>query len=143
MKKKLNCVLLVDDDEATNYLNSIFIEEADIAEHIETVLNGKEALDYLTSNGHNKIEGSPHPQPDLILLDINMPVMDGWDFIQAYKKLDDDMKGNIIIAMLTTSLNPDDKRKAEKISEISAFEHKPLSEEMLNELMEKYFPNNN
>lgn len=141
MKKKLNCVLLVDDDEATNYLNSIYIEEADIAERIETVLNGREALDYLTSRGKHKIKDELHPQPDLILLDINMPVMDGWDFIQAYKKLDDDMKNNIIIAMLTTSLNPDDKLKAEKISEISVFEHKPLSKKMLKELMEKYFPN--
>ncbi|MBK6263812.1 response regulator [Marivirga sp. S37H4] len=139
MKKKLNCVLLVDDDEATNFLNSIFIEESEIAERTESVLNGREALDYLTCEGEYKNRGNNHPKPDLILLDINMPVMDGWDFIQAYKNLDDDMKGNIIIAMLTTSLNPDDKLKAEKIREISAFEHKPLSVEMLYELMEKYF----
>lgn len=137
----MNCVLLVDDDEATNFLNSMFIKRADIAERIEVVLNGSEALDYLKSEGKYKDNGN-NPLPDLIFLDINMPVMDGWDFIQAYKMLDSDKKSNTNIIMLTTSINPDDKNKAESTKEISAFEHKHLNEEKLNEIMKKYFPIN-
>ena len=143
MKKKLNCILLVDDDEATNFLNTMFLEEADVTKNIKTVLNGKEALEYLTSTGScsdSDIESTSFPQPELILLDINMPVMDGWEFIQAYRQLPKEQRAKIIIAMLTTSLNPEDKSKADKIIEINAFEHKPLSEVLISQIMKRYFP---
>jgi len=140
MKKKLNCVLLVDDDEGTNFLNRMEIEKAGIAENIEAVYNGREALEYLTNTGKYKVNGAVFPQPVLILLDINMPVMDGWEFMEAYHKLEENQKGKIIIVMLTTSYNPDDKTRAEKISEISGFKNKPLSQIILEEIMNKYFP---
>lgn len=141
MKKKLKCILLVDDDEATNFLNTMFLEEADVTENINTVLNGKEALEYLTCTGeYSNIDTTSFPQPELILLDINMPVMDGWEFIQAYRHLPKHQKAKTIIAMLTTSLNPEDRSKADEITEINAFESKPLSLEKISEIMEEYFP---
>lgn len=76
----------------------------------------------------------------LTLLDINMPVMDGWEFLEAYHALEDNQKGKIIIIMLTTSLNPDDKIRAEEISEVSGFKSKPLSIETVEEIMKTYFP---
>lgn len=140
MKKKLNCVLLVDDDEGNNFLNKIVIEDAGIAERIETVLNGKEALDFLTNSGKFAESTEKYPQPVLILLDINMPVMDGWEFMREYEKLDENQKGKIIIVMLTTSFNPDDRVAAENNVEISDFRNKPLSEVDLKDIMEKFFP---
>lgn len=141
MKKKLNCILLVDDDEATNFLNRMFLEEADVSENINTVLNGKEALEFLTGTGkYSNFDVTCSPQPELILLDINMPVMDGWEFIQAYRHLPEHQRAKTIIAMLTTSLNPEDRSKADEITEINAFEHKPLSVKMIREIMKEYFP---
>jgi CheY-like chemotaxis protein len=68
-----------------------------------------------------------------------MPVMDGWEFLQAYQNLQCNQKGKIIIVMLTTSFNPDDKTKSLKYKEISGYKNKPLSSEILDEIMLKYF----
>lgn len=130
MKQKLNTILLIDDDEPTNFLSRMLIEEAHCAEHIQIADSGKVALDYL-SNGNNS--------PDLIFLDINMPAMNGWEFLEKYRELEKVKQGKIIIIMLTTSLNPDDKIKAGQIPEIAGFEIKPLSSELIDRIIEKYF----
>ena len=140
INKKLNCVLLVDDDFATNFINKKIIQKANITEHIQVALNGKEALDYLCNKGKFESTDSEFPKPQLILLDINMPVMDGWEFIEAYKSLDLTNKGNIAIVMLSSSFNPADKAKAESISEIAAFKQKPMSKDALLGIFEKVFP---
>ena len=110
--KKLNSVLLIDDDNATNFISTMLIKKAGITDHIEAVLNGREALDYLTNSGKYERSDGVFPQPMLILLDINMPAMDGWEFAEAISKLEENQKGKIVIVMLTSSLNPDDKEKA-------------------------------
>ncbi|PVX45546.1 CheY-like chemotaxis protein [Flavobacterium sp. 103] len=141
MNKKLNCVLLVDDDFATNFINRKIIQKTDLTEHIHVALNGKEAIDYLCQQG--KFESTvdnEYPRPQLILLDINMPVMDGWEFIEAYKNLNLENKENIIVVMLSSSFNPADRAKAESIQEISAFKQKPMNKEALLEIFDKAFP---
>lgn len=140
--KKLNCVLLVDDDDGTNFINRRIVQRAGIAEHIESVLNGKEAIEYLTNTGKYLKDDNKFPQPELIFLDINMPVMDGWEFLEAYHKLNDNQKSKIIIVMLTTSFNPDDRLRAEKNEDISGFQHKPLTLDMLSDIMKEHFPEN-
>lgn len=137
MKKRLNCILLIDDDDATNFIHQIVIRKARITEEIVTCLNGKQALEFLTNNG--EYSNTENLQPSLILLDINMPVMDGWEFINAYQKLPQSIKSQIVIVMLTTSYDPDDMDKANGIPEIAEFEKKPLSLEMLNRIMENHF----
>lgn len=128
--KKLNTIMLIDDDEPTNFLSKMLIEEAHCAEHIQVADSGKMALEYL-SNGHSK--------PDLIFLDINMPAMNGWEFLEKYRELDKSKQGKVVIIMLTTSLNPDDKIKAGQMPEISGFENKPLSSELIQRVLKKYF----
>jgi CheY-like chemotaxis protein len=116
----------------------MILEESGCTNHIRIVQSGREALDYLVKSeaGNN---ADTCPSPDLIFLDINMPAMDGWEFLEEYKKLS--INGRIIVVMLTTSLFPEDKIKADKMPEISGFEHKPLTAEKLTAVLEKYFTN--
>jgi CheY-like chemotaxis protein len=137
MKKKLNCILLIDDDEATNYIHKIVINKSECAEQVVAMQNGYDALDYLT-----KTKDGIYPQPDVIFLDINMPGMDGWEFLEEYEKLEDGQKGHIVVVMLTTSLNPDDEKKAKSLGNIKGFKHKPLSAEMIDEVIKEHFPQN-
>jgi CheY-like chemotaxis protein len=137
--KKINTVLLIDDDKAINFITKMLIKKAEITDHIETVLNGQEALDYLTNSGKFEKTDGIYPQPMLIFLDINMPVMDGWEFAEAYSKLDANQKGDAKIIMLTSSLNPDDKERALKLPAISGFQSKILSKEGLTSIMNQYF----
>ena len=142
MKKKLNCVLLIDDDEPTNFLSKMVVKKADCTEHIQIASSGRQALHYLTNSEHFAGENKNFPCPDLIFLDINMPAMNGWEFLQKYNELEKEHKGNIVMIMLTTSLNPDDKLKANETPHISGFENKPLTGKKLDELLRKYFPHN-
>jgi CheY-like chemotaxis protein len=130
MKPKLNTVMLIDDDEPTNFLSKMLIEEAHCAENIQVADSGKMALDYLSNSSES---------PDLIFLDINMPAMNGCEFLDKYKELEKAKQGKIVIIMLTTSLNPDDKVKASQMPEIAGFENKPLSPEMIHRVLHKYF----
>lgn len=138
--KKLNSVLLIDDDVAINFISKMLIKKAGITDHIEIVLNGKQALDYLTNSGKYEKSDGIFPQPMLIFLDINMPVMDGWEFAEAFSKLDENQKGKVIIVMLTSSLNPDDKERASNLPAVSGFQNKILTMEGLILIMNQYFP---
>ena len=135
MSKPIKSILLVDDDEATNYIHEVVIKRFDPDIQVIAVENGQEAVEYLQSINEN---GS-HPCPDLILLDINMPIMNGWEFLANYKNLPLNQKGDIIVVMLTTSLNPDDKLRAEQIEEIDDFANKPLTKDLFTEIANKFF----
>lgn len=136
MRDKLNCILLIDDDEATNFIHSMVISQLNCTKNIVTKENGVEALDYLRSINE---QTEKHPQPDLILLDINMPGMNGWEFLEEYKKLNDNQLAKTVIVMLTTSLNPDDKEKTNHITDIRGFMHKPLTKDMMNQVLDDHF----
>lgn len=140
MKNKINCILLIDDDEPTNFLSQMIIEEADCAAEIQIAYSGGEALDYLTSQGTSTSGQNTYPRPDLIFLDINMPAMNGWEFLQKYNSLEKEHKGNIVIIMLTTSLNPDDRLRSKDFPDVSGFENKPLTRAKLEALLKKHFP---
>ncbi|MEI7724425.1 MAG: response regulator [Bacteroidota bacterium] len=140
MKKKLNCVLLVDDNESDNFIHKRVLEKSGIASHVEIAMNGQEALDFLITKGNCGQEENSYCQPELIFLDINMPVMDGWEFLEEYHKLEEAQKGKIVFIMLTTSLNPSDKAKAEAMIDGGCFQFKPLTIEMINTIIHKHFP---
>ena len=135
MIQKLNCILLIDDDEPTNFLSGMLIEEANCSRHVQVIQSGKEALKYLTGSKPD----SSLPYPDLIFLDINMPAMDGWEFLDEYKALIKEHHKKIIIIMLTTSINPDDALRAYGMPEVSGFESKPITIEKLDKILKKYF----
>jgi CheY-like chemotaxis protein len=135
MNKKLNLIMLVDDDLTTNLYNEIIIQDLNITDEIEVFQNGKLALDYLTTLN----EEGKYPQPEILFLDINMPIMNGWEFLEQHDKLQQNQKAIIILAMLTSSVNPEDKVRALKFNSVKEFINKPLIEENLEELIIKYF----
>jgi CheY-like chemotaxis protein len=138
MNNKLKCILIIDDDEPTNFFTNIILEDADCTDQIRIVQSGREALDYLTKSESSDVDPD-FPSPDLIFLDINMPAMDGWEFLEEYKKLH--KRHKVIVVMLTTSLFPEDKLKSKEIPEIAGFENKPLTAEKVASVLEKYFSN--
>lgn len=137
MRKKLKCVMLIDDDEPTNFLNRMVVEEMDCAERIQVIPNAKQALEYLKAASNGSTDKCT---PELIFLDINMPAMDGWEFLAEYEKLSADQKSKVIVVMLTTSFNPEDRLRAMQTSSVAAFRNKPLSVEILQEILEAHFP---
>lgn len=131
LRKKLDCILLVDDDPDDNLFHDIIIREMDIVHTIAMAMNGLDALSYL--------EADHHVPPDLIFLDINMPRMNGWEFLEAYEKIDPRKKARTLIMMLTTSANPDDFRRAQEIEAVTGFQTKPLSRELMTEILKEHF----
>lgn len=124
MKKSLSCVLLVDDDENDNFFHKRTLEKIQITEQIEVANTGVEALRYLEES----VDNQDKQLPNIIFLDINMPIMNGWEFLKEYQRLPETARANTLVIMLTTSLNPSDRIRAEKNPLINGFVNKPLEE---------------
>jgi len=130
MRKKINRVLLVDDDDDANHFQEKLIRKNNFAENIDKVVNGVEALAYL----NDCIKGK-HALPEIIFLDLNMPKMDGWMFLEKYNQLSEDVKNKIVLIILTSSINPDDAEKAKKIPEVKGYKNKFLNANQLDEIL--------
>lgn len=131
----LDCVLLIDDDEATNFYHTVILEDEITDVHIQAVKSAKEGLDYLLSKG----EFNECPQPGIIFLDINMPGLNGWDFLVEYNELSKDIHNRSIVVMLSTSVNPDDRERAYSIPVVKEFVNKPLTPEIFWKVVNENF----
>ena len=116
-------VLLIEDDETTNFIHKIILKNAGI-ERVKEARNGLDAFKYLEEDC-----------PDIIFLDINMPVMDGWEFLKERERKD--LCSGVKIAMLTSSTRPNDKKMAESYSSVIAYLEKPLTEEKIYKLKQQ------
>lgn len=134
--RKINKVLLVDDDLASNFLNKSVIEKIDFANEIVLKNNGKEAFDYLEK------ECQSENFPDLILLDLKMPVMDGFEFLKEFERLCYNLKDNIVVVILASSNNADDYVKLMHMGNYYAVV-KPLTIDKLFDIHHRYFRNLN
>jgi CheY-like chemotaxis protein len=119
--KNEKVVLFVDDDEISNFVSVKTLEDAQIADRILSVTGAREALDLIKEG----INGNG-PIPDLIFLDINMPIMSGWDFLEEYKEIKDRVGKKIYIIILTSSVYKHDKAKAATYEDVDDYTLKPL-----------------
>lgn len=134
MKKKLNCILLIDDDYATNFFHQIVIDEGGFAENVVVKNSAEAALIYLKTPYN-----LDSPRPNLIFLDINMPRMNGWEFLEEYHHLLPEQQAETVIIMLSTSCSSEDYERANKCPYINEYRSKPLTDELLEEVIEKYW----
>lgn len=129
--RTLQRLLLIDDNEADNLFHQIIMEEESGFQGEILAFNyAHDALDYLRSNQN---------AADLILLDINMPRMNGFEFLESYTKFDWDEAEPPVVIMLTTSLNPSDEQKATQYSLVREFMLKPLCAEKFKYIKQTYF----
>jgi len=134
----LDCILLVDDDPSMNFINRKIIQTSEVDVHIYACESGKSALDYL--EGHEPFHNNgQHPPPNIIFLDINMPGMNGWEFLEEYDRLPSEKKEKTVVVILTTSINPDDMEMAEKNDNVYSFVSKPLKADYINQLVSEKF----
>ena len=123
-------VLLIDDDEINNFISIKLIKKALQNTEIVACLNGRFALDQLIEIQKN----DPSKLPDYILLDINMPVMNGWEFLDEYKRLNIDPLGKSKIFIISSSVFSNDINKAKSYPLVKNFISKPLNVEKIVEL---------
>ena len=136
--KKINCILLIDDNAFDNEFHTIVMKKADVCHQIRIAEDGVKGLEYIMDSAKQGNENDK-PKPDLIFLDINMPRMNGFEFLEEYQKLDEKITADAVICMLTTSLDPDDQKRALNYKAITAFQNKPINIKTLQEMVDKYF----
>ena len=127
----ISCTLLVDDDDTTNYLNQTLLRRMAVSDHVLVAVNGQEALDLL----HAHCELPTYPA--LILLDMKMPLMNGFEFLQAYAQRPKQENPTVVI-MLTTSLNPKDVEQMQGLP-IAGYLTKPLTRDKINQVLQEHF----
>lgn len=131
----LDLILCVDDDPITLMLCKMVLSRSDFAKEIITAQNGEEALNYFDDLKLNNLGNEINKYPLLIFLDLNMPVMGGWEFLdhfsqEEYRTQFKDCK----VIVLSSTIDPDDINKAKTYPMVLDFLSKPISKEMLEDL---------
>lgn len=137
-------VLCVDDDTISLTISQLLLKRTGFAQEVHTAIDGSEALEYferLFAEEADPVAAAP----ELILLDINMPVMNGWEFLQEYNPRFRDKLTNTHIVILSSTIDPEDFALAKQYPVVAQFISKPLSVENLEELkshpvMQPFFP---
>ena len=126
-------IWVIDDDEIFQFTAQKYIELKKAAEKAVSFINGHEAMNHLQQIAHDSDE-----LPDVILLDINMPIFDGWQFIKEFTRVQQALKKRVLIFLTTSSIDRTDFEKAKDIPIIAGYIIKPLSEEKINNILEQY-----
>ena len=123
-------IALVDDDDIFQFTSCRIIQATKITDNVKQFINGKLAIDYLRDNAKTREE-----LPDIILLDINMPITDGWMFLESFCDLHKHLCKEIKIYMVSSSIAPEDIKRAKSNPYITDYLTKPLSPEKFEEIL--------
>lgn len=124
---------LIDDDEIFQFIMKNTIAEVNPDIKIQFFSDGEKGINFLKQN----LEAAKN-LPDIILLDVNMPFMDGWEFLSEYKSIKTKLKKDINIYLLTSSNSPGDIAKAQEISTLSGYLVKPISKDGIKNLIRQF-----
>ncbi len=132
--RKIPTILLVDDDETTNFLNQRLLDRLNACDQVFVAGNGEQALEILArSTGPFS-----STNPVLVLLDLNMPVMDGFEFLEAFQALPAVQQEGVVVVVLTSSLSSQDLNRVDNLP-IAGFLSKPLNQEKVDALLDIHF----
>lgn len=120
-------VAIIDDDDIFQFTTKVKFEKLELASEVLIFNDGEEAIEYLKDT-------SAEDLPHILLLDINMPIVDGWDFLELYDQLDAAKRESMEIHMLSSSINPDDVKRAEYNQYVSDYITKPIRDEDLTKI---------
>lgn len=129
MAKNLT-VAIIDDDEVYTFVTSKLIEMNNLADKVITFKDGEEGLEFLKNN-----KSIADDLPDFILVDINMPIMDGFQFIEAFAPLKDKLSKNITIYMVSSSVDERDIEKVKTLTQVSGYLIKPMDDKTLKSIL--------
>lgn len=133
MAQRYNTIMLIDDNEIDNLINQKMLEAAQLGQRILTHSGARAAIESLKNLEKLSTE-SASLIPDIIFLDIDMPLMDGFQFLEEFEKMPERVRDHVKIVMLTSSLNPQDLSKAKKSQYVRKYINKPLSLDVLSKL---------
>ena len=126
-------IWIIDDDEIFQFTAQKYLELKKAAEKATSFTNGHEAMNHLQQIVHD-----PDDLPDVILLDINMPVFDGWQFIKEFTRVQEALQKKVLVFLTTSSIDQADFDKAKGINIIAGYIVKPLNEEKINDILNQY-----
>lgn len=130
----LDLIMCVDDDPITLMLFKKVVQKASFAKEITNATNGLEAIKLINMSNN---ASNQEKKPQLIFLDLNMPVMGGWEFIDLFNTSDYSNLNNTKVIILTSTIDPEDIKKSKSYPNVIEFLAKPITVEMLNDLKTK------
>lgn len=131
---KYNSIMLIDDNDIDNFINERLVKAYYFAKNVYVHTSTRSALEFLKNIESTLTELPADLVPSHILLDINMPILDGFHFLDEFEKLAPELAERIKVVMLTTSLNPMDIERSRQYKSVKKFIHKPLTEGELTDL---------
>ena len=129
--ESIDTLCIVDDDSVFQFITQKVVEKTNLVRKIKVFSNGLEAIEFLKS-----VRENPEELPDVILLDLAMPILNGWDFLEEYVELRPSLGKQIVLFIVSSSIDPADIERARSISEVTDFIIKPVTREKFIALVE-------
>ena len=124
-------VCLIDDDKVYQFTAKMILEATGLTSSIKTFFNGKEGIDFLVSPENQNAD----ILPDVIFLDINMPIMNGWTFLETYEEIKHSLPKNIVIYVVSSSVDESDIQRSKSFASVTDYVIKPINREKYRQLL--------